>query len=217
MDYKYIILDFGKVIAAPTTGYWDITPCFLEHIEFDKNRLEEFMKIRKKYKNILNEKVSTLEEEYDMFIRFYESIFKELNYSLDLAKKIAYDRTYNYSKYTLYDNIYEELNQLKEKYRIILLTDNWPCVINYLKEYNLYDYFEKIYISSFYGVLKEDKELFDYPINDFNIKSGEALFIDDCDKNLDAAVEKGLDVFLMDRDRKNDNSKYTVINDLFNL
>ena len=217
MDYKYIILDFGKVIAASTTGYWDITPCFLEHIEFDKNRLEEFMKIRKKYKNILNEKVSTLEEEYDMFIRFYESIFKELNYSLDLAKKIAYDRTYNYRKYTLYDNIYEELNQLKEKYRIILLTDNWPCVINYLKEYNLYDYFEKIYISSFYGVLKEDKELFDYPINDFNIKSGEALFIDDCDKNLDAAVEKELDVFLMDRDRKNDNSKYTVINDLFNL
>ena len=33
---KYIILDFGKVLAYPTTGNWDITPKFLELIDINK-------------------------------------------------------------------------------------------------------------------------------------------------------------------------------------
>lgn len=32
MNYKYIVLDWGRVIASPTTGDRDITPRFLEFI-----------------------------------------------------------------------------------------------------------------------------------------------------------------------------------------
>ena len=42
MNYKYIILDFGKVIAGPTTGHWDITPKFLELIDINKINIEKF-------------------------------------------------------------------------------------------------------------------------------------------------------------------------------
>ena len=152
-----------------------------------------------------------------MFIRFYEPILNEFGYSKDIAEKIAYDRTYNFDKYTLYDNIHDELKTLKEKYKLILLTDNWPCVIEYLKEYNLYDYFDNIYISSIYGVEKKDKILFNYPINELNIKQGEALFIDDNESNLDVAKEKGFDVMLMDRENKIKDSKYKIINNLNNI
>ena len=120
-------------------------------------------------------------------------------------------------KYTLYDNIYNELNILKEKYKLILLTDNWPCVIDYLNKYNLYNYFDKIYVSSFYGVEKKDKVFFDYPINELNIIVGEALFIDDNELNLDIAKEKGLDVILMDRENIIKESKYKIINNLIDL
>ena len=214
MDYKYIILDFGKVIAGPTTGYWDITPKFLELIDINKIDIDKFFEIRKKYGDILSEKVVNLEEEFDMFFRFYKSILDELNISEDISKEIAYDRTYNTDKYSLYDNIYNELDSLKEKYKLLLLTDNWPCVIDYLNKYNLEDYFDKIYISSFYGVEKKDKLFFNYPIKDYNIKNGEALFIDDNELNLDIALEKGLDVILMDRDNTINDSKYRIINDL---
>ena len=98
-----------------------------------------------------------------------------------------------------------------------MLTDNWPCVIPFLKDNNLYDYFDKIYISSVYGVEKKDKVFFDYPIKDYNIKKGEALFIDDVESNLDIAKEKGLDVMQMDRYKKDIKSKYKVINDLKNI
>ena len=149
-----------------------------------------------------------------MFKRFYESILIEFNYSKDIADKIAYDRTYKFDKYTLYENIYKELDELKNKYILILLTDNWPCVINYLKDYNLYNYFKKIYVSSFYGVEKKDGVFFDYAIKDFKIKPGDALFIDDNENNLDVAIKKGLDVMLMDRNNEINKSKYKIINDL---
>ena len=217
MKYKYIVLDFGKVVAAPTTGSWDITPKFLELIDINKINIDKFKELRKQYGSILLERVTTLDEEYNMFIRFYEPILKEFGYSRDIAEKIAYDRTYNFDKYTLYENIHNELKKLKEKYKLILLTDNWPCVIDYLKEYNLYDFFDNIYISSMYGVEKKDKILFDYPINELNIKQGEALFIDDNESNLDIAKEKSFDVMLMDRENKINDSKYKIINNLNNI
>ena len=217
MNYKYIILDFGKVIAAPTTGHWDITPKFLELIDINKFDMEKFKQLKKKYQDILSEKVTNLEEEYNMFFRFYNGILSELNYSQDISKKIAYNRTYNFDKYTIYDNIYNELEQLKEKYKLILLTDNWPCVTNYLNEYKIHNYFDKIYISSIYGVEKKDKIFFDYPLNELNIKPGEALFIDDNELNLDIAREKGLEVMLMDREKIIKYSKYPIINNLLDI
>ncbi|MEE3343416.1 MAG: HAD-IA family hydrolase [Bacilli bacterium] len=218
MNYKYIILDFGKVIAGPATGHWDITPKYIELIkDIDVDKYE---KVRKKYGDILSEKVTTLEEEYNMFFKFYNGILSDLNipnYDKTIAEEIAYDRTYNYSKYTLYDNIYNELDSLKKDYKLIMLTDNWPCVIDYLKHYNLDSYFDKIYVSSIYGVEKKDKTFFDYPIKEYNIEPGEALFIDDNESNLDIAHEKGLDVLLMDRNNEVGSSKYTIINDLSSL
>ena len=217
MNYKYIILDFGKVIAAPTTGHWDITPKFLELIDINKFDMEKFQLLRKKYQYILSEKITNLEEEYNMFFRFYDGILSELKYSEDISKKIAYDRTYNFDKYTLYDNIHKELKKLKEKYKLILLTDNWPCVTNYLNKYNIYNYFDKIYISSIYGVEKKDKIFFDYPINELNITIDEALFFDDNELNLDIAHEKGLEVMLMDREKIIKYSKYPIINNLLDI
>ena len=134
MDYKYIILDFGKVIAKPTTGNWDITPKFLEFTDIKKIDIEKLKELRKKYDSILSEKVTTLEEEFNMFVRFYESILKAFGIPKEIIEKISYDRTYNSDKYTLYDNVQDELKSLKEKYKLILLTDNWPSVIDYLKE-----------------------------------------------------------------------------------
>ncbi len=217
MNYKYVVLDFGNVIATPATGHWDITPKFLELIDINKIDMDLFKEIRYKYKEILSEQVMTLEEEYDMFLRFYNGILSEFNYSKKIAEEIAYDRTYRNDKYRLFDNIEEELSNLKSKYILLMLSDNWPCVIPYMKENNLYDYFDKLYVSSIYGVEKKDKVFFDYPIRDYNIKHGEALFIDDVESNLDVAKEKGFDVMLMNRGKKKIKSKYKVISDLKNI
>jgi len=220
MKYKYIILDFGNVLVTPTTGDWNITPKFLELVDTSLIDMDELKKSIYNNRHFLGEKLITQDEEYDMFIRYYDSILKEINYSKynkELVEKIAYDRTYNNEKYTLCPNIIEELKSLKDKYKLIMLTDNWPCVIPYLKDNNLYDFFDEVYISSVYGCLKKEKIFFDYPIKDYNIKDGEALFIDDAEINLDAAKEKGLDVLCMNRYATNIESKYRIIHDLLDL
>ena len=97
------------------------------------------------------------------------------------------------------------------------MTDNWPCVERILKENKLYKYFDKIYISSQYGSIKAEGIFFDYLINDYNIKKGDALFIDDSIINLDVAVEKGFDVLLMDRENNIESDKYKKISDLTNI
>jgi len=217
MKYKYIILDFGNVIVTPTTGDWHMTPKFRELIDVNKLDMNKYNEMYQKYCYLLSEKLITQEEEYDMFIRFYDGILSNVdypNYNKEIAKEIAYDRTYNNSKYTLCNNIHNELSKLKEKYILLMLTDNWPCVIPYLKDNNLYDYFDKVYISSVYQALKRDGKFFDYLISDYNIKPGEALFIDDTESLLDVGKEKGLDVLLMDRLNTVSESKYKIIHNL---
>ena len=39
---KYVLLDFGKVLAFPTTGNWNVTPKFLEIV--DMNRIDKKIK-----------------------------------------------------------------------------------------------------------------------------------------------------------------------------
>ena len=214
--YKYVILDFGKVLAKSATGYWDVPPKFLELIDIDNIDKELLKEKINKYKNIKSRKITNLEEEYNMFIDYYTSILNGIGiYDKDIIENISYDKVYNLDKYVLYDKVVEELEYLKSKYKLILLSDNFPSVIDYMKKCNIYNYFEKVYVSSIYGVEKKDGVFFDYVIKDFNIKDGDALFIDNTESNLDIAKEKGLDVLLIDRNNTITDSKYKIITDLF--
>ncbi len=211
---KYIILDFGNVLAYPITGNWFITPDFWDDLTeyyIDKDLL---LNNFKKYSYILNDKILTEKEEYNMFYKFYNNVLSDFYVNDKIIYKIASDFVYSDTKYKFYDNVVNELFSLKNKYKFILLSDNWPCMYRILQNKGIDKYFDRIYSSSDYGKKKEDEVLFDYPINDFNIKAGEAIFIDDNELLLDVAVSKGLLVRHMDRENKIIKSKYKIIYDL---
>ena len=220
MKHKYLILDFGKVIVGPLNKEWDFTPKFVELIDVNEIDEKKYKKLRSEIEHTLYNKVLTLDEEYKMFYHFYEYILSRLNiknYSAKMVHEIAYDRTYNNDKYYLFPEIYEELDKLKSKYTLLLLSDNWPCGIEYMKAHNLDKYFDKMYISSTYGYLKRDKVFFDVLINEYNVLPGEALFVDDLESNLDVGKEKGFDCILMDRYKTVNSSKYKIVNNLLDL
>ena len=219
MKYKYVILDFGKVLAGPTTGEWFITPKFKELVDMSLIDIEKLNKSFVEHDDIISRKMNTEEEEYENFYELYSLVLEEVypKYTDDIAHSIAYNFTYKQDKYTFYDNVKEELEKLGKKYKLLLLTDNWPCIERILKENKLYKYFDKIYISSQYGSIKAEGIFFDYLLDDYNIQKGDALFIDDSIINLDVAVEKGLDVLLMDRENEIECDKYKKISDLNNI
>lgn len=220
MNYKYIILDFGKVLAGPTTGEWYITPKFKEVIDMSLINLDELKEVFKNNYNIISRRMITEKEEYNEFFEFYSSVLKEIGYPKyndKLAHQIAYNFAYESDKYTFYKNIEKEIKALSKKYKLIMLTDNWPCIERILDEKKLSKYFDKIYVSSHYGTVKSEGTFFNYPIKEYNIKEKEALFIDDMEENLKAAKEKGLDVILMDRGFEVKKSKYKIIHDLLEI
>lgn len=218
---KYLILDMGRVLVEPASGDWLITNEFIKNVniaQLDKTRLDETIQ---KSRYLLDGKAKNLEEEYKIIMEFYKTVFQKINYNItyenlkNIVDNFVYDK--DDSKYILYKNVKEDLQKLSKKYTILMLSDNWPCAFNYLKRHNIEQYFTKIYISSVYGERKKDKTFFDYPIKDFNIKENEALFIDDNEDLLDIAVDKGLSVLHMDRNKVLTSSKYHIIHDFTEL
>lgn len=216
---KYLVLDFGMVLAYPATGHWFITP-YVKHIANEYNiDLEKVSSAMASYSPILSRHVETLDEEEVMFYDYYLDALNKSGQHLDdeIIKKIAHDTTHNDDKWIFYDTLKDELNELSKKYNLIMLSDNWPCSLRFMKESGYEKYFDKIYISSVYGVCKTQKKLFDYPIEDFNMNTNDVIFVDDNEGILDIAKEKGFDVRLMNRDKKDIKSQYKVITNLLEI
>ena len=215
---KYLILDFGLVLGKPKTGNWFITPNFYEIIEKNKIDLKRLNVLFNKYNENISKKIITKEEEYKAFKEFYLNILNELKIvknEEETAEKLAEDFVYNEDKYIMYDDVYEFLEKQSQKYILILLSDNWPCVYAILKNWGIDKFFTKIYISSEYPALKKDGMLFDYAMNEFKIKKDEAIFVDDNPELLEVADKKKLIPVLMDRTNLHkDYSKYKRIQNL---
>lgn len=216
---KYAILDFGKVLAYPTTGYWFITPKFKSVVNMESLDINDILNVMNRYNSIISEEAHTLEDEYDIFYRFYQNVFFALKYDIDPEdlKSIAYNITYEDDKYGIYPNVVEELEYLKKRYRLIMITDNWPCVLRILEHYKLDKYFEKVYISSVYVSTKIKGELFEIAKSEFDIKNQEAIFVDDNPKIIEVAESYGLVPILMDRSNANPTCKYKTIHNLFEI
>ena len=86
-----------------------------------------------------------------------------------------------------------------------------------MKDLGIYDYFDRVYISSDYGYTKYDKLFFDEPIKDYGIKTDEAIFVDDSKILMDIAKEKGFVPMLMDRNKETNEFKYKVLNSLADI
>lgn len=218
MNIKYIIFDFGKVLGYPKSGKWFLTPKFITILNESKIELEKAKETISNNRYLVKDDlpIKTLEEEYNLFIGFYSNILDELGLDKELAKEIAYDKVYNNSEYSLYDDVKNVLNSLNKNYKLIMLTNNFPSIIDYLKNEDIYDLFDKVYVSSICETSKNEEKFFDMVINDYNIKENEALFIDDFEDNLDIGIRKKLNVVMLDRENKKE-SKYKKISSLVEL
>lgn len=216
---EYLILDFGKVVAGPKTGEWFITPNFFNIVSKDKIELEKLKEAIKKYSFYLSLPMHNEAEEFMCFSMFYNDILRELKYPVtdDVIEALADDWTFNDEKFLFYNNIKSELAYLKEKYQLLMLTDNWPSVLRIMHNNDTYVFFKKIYVSSIYEAEKKNGIFFDYPISEYELENRKVKFVDDDIINLEFAEKKGLTPIMMDRENNRPKVKYKTINSLFEL
>ena len=196
-DIKAIFFDIGYTLCEPVTGDWRATPKFYEYFKPEYFQKLEKEKIKKAFMagyEVLNntKQVKTLQEELQLNIESYKAmadILKEINLSDENIFEIAKDRTYNMKNYAFYNDVIRVVSQLKQKYKIGIISDTWPSADDMLKEVGIYEYIDSFTYSCYLGTEKPDARMYLNALDDLNVKAENSVFIDDSIKNLEAAKE----------------------------
>lgn len=209
-NIKAILFDSGRVLNGPVTGHWFVTPNFWDYVNkdvfdnIDKSKVSEAFRKADEY--IVSQKlIKTKEEEYNHFIKFYQ-IFSEqlpeLELTDDMILRISNDLVFNPCKYAFYDDAISVIPILKEKYRLAIVSDAWPSLLDVYRENDLLSYFDSIVISSILGTSKPDCKMYQTALDELKIKPEEAIFIDDSYKNCCGAMSLGIKTILLCRDKR---------------
>jgi putative hydrolase of the HAD superfamily len=96
----------------------------------------------------------------------------------------------------------EFLEKISKKYQLFLLSNTDSIHINYFKDRNgddfynrFYNCFEKVYFSYDLGMRKPDVEIYNFVINENNLIPEKTLFVDDNFDNIEGAKKTGLQVW----------------------
>lgn len=203
---KGILIDSGYVLIYPTqANNWFVSPNMTkileitEEIELNKikNIIQKAQFILDKYEYVLDEKT-----EITCFEDYYTFILNEYNSSLDvpnLAHKLAVDLTTNPLKYAFYEDSELIVSELKEYFKIALVSDAWPSM-RMIYDYNdMTKYFNHIVISSELGVLKPNPIMYINALEKLNLKPEECVFLDDNISNCIGAKKLGITPILVSR------------------
>jgi FMN phosphatase YigB (HAD superfamily) len=103
----------------------------------------------------------------------------------------------------------ELLNQLKQRYRIFLLSNTNETHINRFEKdlyqqhgyENLEPFFEKVYYSCRIGMRKPDREIFDFVLKENALNASETIFIDDSPQHIEGALKTGIKAHLSTKDK----------------
>jgi putative hydrolase of the HAD superfamily len=96
------------------------------------------------------------------------------------------------------ERIYELINFLKNKYRVVCGTNTIDSHYYYLQKADYYSVFDKVYASNLMGYSKPQEEFFNYILKEENVKPEEVVFIDDSIENINSARKIGLKTILFD-------------------
>ena len=96
----------------------------------------------------------------------------------------------------------EFLEKIAKKYQLFLLSNTDSIHINYFKDRNgddfynrFYNCFEKVYFSYDLGMRKPDVEIYNFVINENKLIPEKTLFVDDNFDNIEGAKKTGLQVW----------------------
>ena len=95
------------------------------------------------------------------------------------------------------------VKEIKSKYRIFLLSNSNKIHFDKYntdlqQEYKINEFdeiFEKAYFSFNMGMIKPNKDIFQFVLSQNNLKANETLFIDDSIQHINTAKELGLHTF----------------------
>lgn len=168
------IFDFFGVISSEVAPFW-----FAEHLP-NQNITE----LRKQY-------VVDADLGKTPLNVFYEKLAELTNQTVELITQQWTDLA------VINNDVVDVIEKLGKNHRIALLSNSPADLIRpILKENNLERLFEVIVISGEVGMVKPNEDIYLYTLDKLDVKPGEVFFIDDGQKNIDAANSLGMNTVL---------------------
>lgn len=120
---------------------------------------------------------------------FWSTLECEEEYGVETAKQylLAVERN---------EPLWQLLRKLKEKYKLAVLSDCPPDKAKIIRETTDISYFDAVYFSCDYNLLKSDQQFFEIATNALNTAPDQCLFVDDSETNLFSAKGAGLQTCL---------------------
>lgn len=199
MQIKNIIFDWSKVCTVE--GMSDSISRYLSK----KLDLE---------KDIVKKSLKKVEDDYVTGKITGNEFLHNLLLDLNLAADMGSIQDALIAEPQINEEVFTIIQKLKSKYRLILFSDNFKEMSEYVtKKYKLHELFETIVLSNKIGLRKPDKKIYEKLIELTGIKPDESLFIDDREKNLEIAREfKFITLLFISSDQlKNDLKKMNVL------
>lgn len=91
-------------------------------------------------------------------------------------------------------NAYSVLTQLKQKYRLGIISNYSASLLDYLQEAELTEYFETIVISEIVGFEKPDPKIYEYFLTQMGCEAKDCLYVGDHPFDVMGAKRAGMDV-----------------------
>ncbi|MBQ9326950.1 MAG: HAD-IA family hydrolase [Solobacterium sp.] len=195
-----VFFDLGWTLEYHAGEDWLLTPCFLHHAQQSQfHKIDPVLRkqaIADAYRPLTTRhKMNDCEEERVRFTEFYTDLNRSLSlgFSQEVIEEIAWDHTYNFSNYILFDSTRETLKTLKNHgYRVGVISDTWPSTVPQQKEAGLWDYYDFAVLSCDLGVMKPNPLMYETALEAMKLPPEETIYVDDLVLSLDKASEYGI-------------------------
>ena len=136
----------------------------------------------------------TLDEGIYTFDQVIPGILEKL--PPEIHEKISAMVTDFYDYMPPFPETYELIKELKEKgYKIYLLSNATPRFFDRYLDIPAFEYFDGLFISALYKLLKPNREIYEAFCNKFSLDPTECFFIDDLEANIEGAKKYGMQGF----------------------
>lgn len=183
---QLIIFDLGGILVPEATD----TIIYPEIAKFMGVSVEQFNDAINGFRHAVTEGVMTLTEMYAKIIAKYKlkiTAEKVMKKHLEIYEKTTTKRD---------EEILELIEKLKINYEVVCLTNTEKEIGDYNREHGLFQYFEKVFLSTDMKLRKPQIEIYKKVCEECNCPVEEALLIDDSEEYTDGAVKDGMNVIL---------------------
>ena len=176
-------------------NYWRTTQLEYTWLRSLMNRHKDFWKIT--------------EDSLDKSMKFFKIDNSMRNDLLDLYKVLS-----------PFSEVKETLNKLKKKdFKLAILSNGTPSLLgNLVKNNNLENIFDDIFSIEEVGIFKPDSKVYELPVNKYNIKKDEILFLSANTWDVSGAGNYGYNSVWVNRNKNIfDNLDYQPLNEIHDL